>query len=145
MKLVALTAKTFKTNILHAQKVCAFFKLKIILCLTVNMLGVTPKFISDVNECLRGSTTCQNGGTCHNTDGGYECTCTPAWIGDSCETGIFYVPINKVLLGFFEWLKRESMLTVPFSKLLFHNMRTLPIFCWFVVVYSNELRVNTYH
>ena len=100
MKLVALTTKTFETNILHAHKVCAFFKSKIILGLTVNMLDGTPNFISDVNECLSGSTTCQNGGTCHNTDGGYECTCTPAWTGDSCETGIFYVPIKRFCLVF---------------------------------------------
>lgn len=29
---------------------------------------------------------CENGGTCHDTWGGYACECPPGWQGDECQT-----------------------------------------------------------
>lgn len=31
---------------------------------------------------------CQNGGTCHNTYGGYQCVCVNGWTGDDCSENI---------------------------------------------------------
>lgn len=31
---------------------------------------------------------CQNGGTCHNTLGGYNCVCVNGWTGEDCSENI---------------------------------------------------------
>ena len=41
----------------------------------------------DLNECDL-SAMCHNGGTCHNTHGGYNCSCLPGFAGDGCELGM---------------------------------------------------------
>ena len=43
------------------------------------------KFVSDIDEC--DSSPCQNGGTCHNGQNMYTCTCLPGWTGHDCEIG----------------------------------------------------------
>ena len=49
--------------------------------------------------------------------------------GTAVITGIFYVNIKEGPAVFlFEWLKRESKLTVLLSKLQFHSMRTMPTY-----------------
>lgn len=40
----------------------------------------------DINEC--DSNPCQNGGTCHNGNNQYTCTCLPGWTGTNCEIDI---------------------------------------------------------
>ncbi|XP_048775118.1 von Willebrand factor A domain-containing protein 2-like [Ostrea edulis] len=40
----------------------------------------------DINECA--SNPCQNGGTCHNGNNLYTCTCLPGWTGHDCEIDI---------------------------------------------------------
>ena len=42
----------------------------------------------DINECTDGGIVCQNGGTCHNNAGSYECWCAPGWSGTHCERDI---------------------------------------------------------
>ena len=42
-------------------------------------------FVSDIDEC--DSSPCQNGGTCHNGQNMYTCTCLPGWTGHDCEIG----------------------------------------------------------
>lgn len=38
---------------------------------------------TDINEC--SSNPCQNGATCTDKVNGYECTCTPDWMGTQCS------------------------------------------------------------
>lgn len=42
----------------------------------------------DVDECQLMPTACQNGGTCHNTLGGYNCVCVNGWTGEDCGENI---------------------------------------------------------
>ena len=42
-------------------------------------------YVSDVNECLMFP--CQNGATCNNLEGGYECVCAEGWTGVNCQIG----------------------------------------------------------
>lgn len=42
----------------------------------------------DVNECDLMPNSCQNGGTCLNTQGGYTCVCVNGWSGDDCSKNI---------------------------------------------------------
>ena len=41
---------------------------------------------ADINECDL-AITCQNGATCHNLCGSYQCTCTTGWTGSNCTVG----------------------------------------------------------
>uniref|UniRef100_K1RUJ1 Versican core protein n=1 Tax=Magallana gigas TaxID=29159 RepID=K1RUJ1_MAGGI len=47
---------------------------------------VTIKSMCDINEC--DSNSCQNGGTCHNGNNQYTCSCLPGWTGTNCEIDI---------------------------------------------------------
>ncbi|XP_056015664.1 delta-like protein D [Ostrea edulis] len=42
----------------------------------------------DIDECAINP--CQNGGTCHNGNNLYTCTCLPGWRGHDCEIGEIY-------------------------------------------------------
>lgn len=42
----------------------------------------------DVDECELSPNACQNGGTCHNTVGGFHCVCVNGWTGDDCSENI---------------------------------------------------------
>ena len=42
---------------------------------------------ADINECV--NSPCQNGATCINTQGGYQCKCKPGFRGNQCEQGNF--------------------------------------------------------
>lgn len=39
----------------------------------------------DVDECQLMPNACQNGGTCHNNHGGYNCVCVNGWTGEDCS------------------------------------------------------------
>ena len=41
--------------------------------------------IIDINECL--DYPCQNGGSCVNMEGDYNCSCLPGWEGKNCSKG----------------------------------------------------------
>ena len=45
----------------------------------------TLPYVSDVNECLMFP--CQNGATCNNLEGSYECVCAEGWTGVNCQIG----------------------------------------------------------
>ena len=42
----------------------------------------------DVNECRLQPNTCQNGGTCSNLIGSYQCVCVNGWSGADCSENI---------------------------------------------------------
>ena len=41
-----------------------------------------------MDECHLIPNACQNGGTCHNTLGGYNCVCVNGWTGEDCSENI---------------------------------------------------------
>ena len=46
-------------------------------------------FFSDIDECASSKgNRCQNGGTCINVIGAFQCQCPGGFIGAQCETGI---------------------------------------------------------
>ena len=41
------------------------------------------RFIADIDECTRGTHTCQSGrAVCRNTQGSYECDCLSGYVRD---------------------------------------------------------------
>jgi len=40
-----------------------------------------------VDECAMGLSRCENGGTCINNNGGYDCVCPPGYTGPRCAAG----------------------------------------------------------
>ena len=50
-------------------------------------------FPSDVDECTEGVYPCQNGATCKNIFGNYECDCTEGWMDKDCDKG-YYMGLN---------------------------------------------------
>lgn len=42
----------------------------------------------DVDECRLQPNTCQNGGTCHNGFGSYNCVCVNGWSGVDCSENL---------------------------------------------------------
>ena len=45
--------------------------------------GVILRLTDDVNECLENP--CENGATCENTEGSFNCHCVDGWTGDKCD------------------------------------------------------------
>lgn len=41
-----------------------------------------------MDECQLMPNACQNGGTCHNANGGYNCVCVNGWTGEDCSENI---------------------------------------------------------
>ena len=47
----------------------------------------------DINECdMEGH--CDNGATCTNLEGGYNCDCVDGWTGDRCDEGLSEVTFS---------------------------------------------------
>ncbi|OWF56220.1 Protocadherin Fat 4 [Mizuhopecten yessoensis] len=42
----------------------------------------------DVNECQMTPKEGRNNATCHNTEGGYTCSCLSGWSGDNCTSDV---------------------------------------------------------
>ena len=38
---------------------------------------------------------CNGNGACSETDNGYQCTCTPRYEGDNCQTGMIKNDLNQ--------------------------------------------------
>eukprot|EP00057_Strongylocentrotus_purpuratus_P019756 XP_011674230.1 PREDICTED: fibropellin-1-like [Strongylocentrotus purpuratus] len=49
------------------------------------LVNLTAERTEDINECL--SNPCQNGGTCSDIHGGFQCFCPEGFKGDYCQTG----------------------------------------------------------
>ena len=59
----------------------------------------TLYFVTEINECR--SSPCQNGGTCVNFDGGFNCTCAKDVFGPTCsQIGIYFIVINTSMLNY---------------------------------------------
>ena len=56
-------------------------------------------YLSDVDECALGLSRCENGATCLNVLGGYECVCPPGWTGPFCAADINECLENPCLNG----------------------------------------------
>ena len=44
--------------------------------------------MDDVDECTTRPGVCQNGATCANAVGGFDCLCVNGFEGDLCETNV---------------------------------------------------------
>lgn len=53
-------------------------------------------YIPDKDECT--TNPCQNGATCVNTEGSYDCQCLPGFEGDGCGNG------NGFIVCTFYWV-----------------------------------------
>lgn len=47
-----------------------------------------PNCDIDVDECLLKPNVCQNGATCYNKEGGYQCSCVNGWTGSDCSENV---------------------------------------------------------
>ena len=60
--------------------------------LTINIIlatGVEPRMrCEDVNECQITSKPCENGGTCVNKPGSFECVCPLGFSGKRCQEDV---------------------------------------------------------
>jgi len=65
-----------------------FINLKLFSKLYYNLWSPRAAVSSDVDECLLGLSRCENGATCINTIGGYECICRPGFTGPLCSAGM---------------------------------------------------------
>lgn len=48
-----------------------------------------------MDECTSGLSRCENGATCINTIGGYECVCPPGYTGPRCAAGTLFVKSSR--------------------------------------------------
>ena len=53
--------------------------------MTIVVTLTNANLLVEINECE--SNPCENGGTCIDMEGGYECTCESGFTGPACETG----------------------------------------------------------
>eukprot|EP00057_Strongylocentrotus_purpuratus_P026767 XP_011681241.1 PREDICTED: ovochymase-2-like [Strongylocentrotus purpuratus] len=53
------------------------------------LVNLTAERTEDINECL--SNPCQNGGTCSDIDGGFQCFCPEGFKGDYCQTDLLWM------------------------------------------------------
>ena len=61
-------------------------------CDNANAFCIT--FLSDINECTTNVHKCAANAFCNNTDGSYNCTCSPGFTGNGTEcTGMSLRPI----------------------------------------------------
>lgn len=52
----------------------------------------------DIDECLTLD-TCQNEGTCTNTDGSFMCECRTGWTSLTCDTGLNILRISIIKIS----------------------------------------------
>ena len=50
--------------------------------------------ILDIDECA--SEPCQNGGTCHDAENQYSCTCKDGYADANCQTGMYNTSIADI-------------------------------------------------
>ncbi|KAK1801162.1 hypothetical protein P4O66_022669 [Electrophorus voltai] len=70
----------------------------------------------DVDECRLQPNTCQNGGTCSNTVGGYSCVCVNGWSGLDCSENIDDCALHPCLTGVCQDRVASFFCSCPFGK-----------------------------
>ena len=79
--------------------------------------------IIDVDECILGLSRCENGATCINTIGGYECICAPGYTGPLCAAGTYTRVLYNYLLviNIVVLIHSEIFCTYDFGWVLHHT------------------------
>ena len=76
------------TNFAPASKTGEHFKL-------LHVLSVVVLYMcSDIDECAANMDNCSEGATCHNTEGGFNCSCNSGYHGDGFNC---YGELSKIV------------------------------------------------
>ena len=109
----------------------------------------------DINECV--NSPCQNGATCINNHGSYQCKCKPGFSGKQCEQGKLFVERSLWVLQTsasvgtawhsenlnirLSW--KENFLVILFPNK--HRRIPVPNYEWVNVIFDNVVRTTYAH
>ena len=83
----------------------------------LNLVNIFKHFISDVDECQISSHNCSDNATCINTEGSFNCSCKPGYIGNGYNCTGWCSVANSFWLIFslvFKYLLLQKKITKMF-------------------------------